>query len=103
MPFRQVAFRLGCYMPAGMHLTDCNRRAFMGVAAGIALAGVAICSSRGKAATFQIQRSPAEWRRRLGPDRYHILREAGTERPYSSPLLREKRKGIYACAGCGLP
>ena len=84
-------------------LTPCNRRAFMGVAAGIGLAGVAICTSRGKAATFKVQRSPAEWRRRLGAARYRILREAGTERPFSSPLLKEKRKGIFACAGCGLP
>jgi peptide-methionine (R)-S-oxide reductase len=84
-------------------LTDCNRRDFIGVGAGVALAGVAIITSRGSAATFEIERSPAEWRRRLGPVRYHILREAGTERPFSSPLLKEKRKGIYACAGCDLP
>ncbi|HXG81513.1 MAG TPA: peptide-methionine (R)-S-oxide reductase MsrB [Sphingomicrobium sp.] len=68
------------------------------------MAGIAICTSRGRAASgFEIQRSPAEWRRRLGAARYHILREAGTERPFSSPLLNEKRKGIFACAGCGLP
>jgi peptide-methionine (R)-S-oxide reductase len=84
-------------------LTPCNRRALFGLAAGTALAGVAIFSSGGKAATFTVQRSPAEWRRRLGPARYQILREAGTERAFTSPLLDEKRKGIFACAGCGLP
>ena len=49
------------------------------------------------------QRTPADWQRRLGPDRYRILREAGTEAPFTSPLDKEKRRGIFACAGCGLP
>lgn len=43
----------------------------------------------------------AEWRERLTPEQYHILREEGTERPGTSLLLKEKRQGIYACAGCG--
>jgi peptide-methionine (R)-S-oxide reductase len=42
----------------------------------------------------------AQWRERLTPEQYHILREEGTERPGTSPLLNEKREGIYACAGC---
>ncbi len=75
----------------------------MGLAAGTALAGIAILTSPGLAAAFAVQHSPAEWRRRLGAARFHILREAGTERPFSSPLLKEKRKGVFACAGCGLP
>jgi peptide-methionine (R)-S-oxide reductase len=86
-----------------MALAPCNRRAFFCAAAGSFLAAGAILAERGSTAAFEIERSPAEWRRRLGPQRYHILREAGTERAYSSPLLKEKRKGIYACAGCGLP
>ena len=52
---------------------------------------------------FAVSRTPAEWRRRLGPDRYRILREAGTEAPYTSPLNKEKRRGTFSCAGCGLP
>ena len=51
---------------------------------------------------FAIQRSPEEWKRRLGAARYRILRLEGTERAYSSPLNDEKRKGVYACAGCNL-
>lgn len=52
------------------------------------------------AASFPIRYSPAEWKKRLGPQRYHILREAGTERPFSSPLDAEKRVGSFHCAGC---
>lgn len=86
-----------------MPLTPCNRRAFVGMAAGTTIAGIAILTSDNAEASFEVQRTPADWKRRLGRARYHILREAGTERPYSSPLLNEKRKGIFACAGCDLP
>ncbi|HXG99668.1 MAG TPA: peptide-methionine (R)-S-oxide reductase MsrB [Sphingomicrobium sp.] len=55
------------------------------------------------AAPFEVNRTPAEWRRRLGADRYRILREAGTERAYTSPLNKEKRRGTFFCAGCALP
>jgi peptide-methionine (R)-S-oxide reductase len=56
-----------------------------------------------EAASFEVQYSPAEWRRRLGSARFEILREEGTEPPFTSPLLKEHRKGIFACAGCELP
>ncbi|MFZ0604224.1 MAG: peptide-methionine (R)-S-oxide reductase MsrB [Roseiarcus sp.] len=46
--------------------------------------------------------SDAEWRARLTPEQYEILRKEGTERPFTSPLLHEERKGVFACAGCGL-
>jgi len=49
------------------------------------------------------QLSNAVWRKRLSPRQYYVLREAGTERPFSHPLDHEKRKGRYACAGCRLP
>jgi peptide-methionine (R)-S-oxide reductase len=45
----------------------------------------------------------AEWRKRLSPEAFAVLRQEGTERPGSSPLNREKRKGQYVCAGCELP
>jgi peptide-methionine (R)-S-oxide reductase len=54
-------------------------------------------------ARFEISHSEAEWRRRLTPAEYRVLREAATERPWSSPLLNEKRAGVFACAGCALP
>ena len=49
-----------------------------------------------------ITHTDAEWRKLLTPQQYWILREDGTELPYSSPLLNEHRHGIFACAGCGL-
>jgi len=83
---------------------EANRRAFLGLAGTVAVAAAyALISGRAPAATFEVQHSPAEWRRLLGPARFRILREAGTERRFTSPLLNEHRKGIYACAGCGLP
>ncbi len=45
----------------------------------------------------------AEWRKRLNPAQFHILREEGTERAGTSPLNAEKRPGVFACAGCDLP
>src|SRR5574338_1232100 len=52
---------------------------------------------------FEVTHTPAEWRQLLGPQRYAVLREAGTERPYSSLLNKEHRRGIFECAGCALP
>lgn len=45
----------------------------------------------------------AEWKEKLTPMQFKVLRKAGTERPFTSPLNNEKRDGIYACAGCDLP
>jgi peptide-methionine (R)-S-oxide reductase len=47
--------------------------------------------------------SAAEWRKRLNPAAYEVLREEGTERAGTSPLNGEKRDGVFACAGCDLP
>ena len=52
---------------------------------------------------FEITYSDAEWRSMLTPDQYAVLREEATERPYTSPLLYEKREGTFNCAGCNLP
>ena len=52
---------------------------------------------------FEVTHSDAEWRQRLTPEQYHVLREHGTERSGSSPLDREKRAGTFACAGCDSP
>ncbi len=47
--------------------------------------------------------SEDEWRRRLTPAQFHILREEGTESPWSSELLKEKRRGSYHCVACDHP
>jgi peptide-methionine (R)-S-oxide reductase len=53
--------------------------------------------------TFAVTHTDAEWRRLLTPAQYDVLRQEGTEAPFSSPLLEEHRKGTFACAGCDLP
>lgn len=70
----------------------------------LAAAGVAGAHGfRAQAREAQVRHSSAEWLNKLGPQRYHILREAGTETPFSSKLEYEHRSGTYACAGCDLP
>ena len=49
----------------------------------------------------KIVKSDAEWRAELPADRYHVLREAGTERPFTGALLQNKGTGVYTCAACG--
>lgn len=51
----------------------------------------------------KISLSDEQWKQKLTPEQYNILRKEGTEKPFSSPLNNEKRKGIYACAGCDAP
>ena len=81
-----------------------DRRGLLGAGAlGVVAATLALSGGQSFAKThFAVTRTAADWRRRLGPDRYRILREAGTEAPYSSPLNKEKRRGTFYCAGCGL-
>jgi len=82
-----------------------DRRAMLGLG-GSAAVGLLLYSRAGKATAggaFTVSHTPAEWRRLLGPQRYAVLREAATERAYTSPLLKEHRKGFFTCAGCGQP
>jgi peptide-methionine (R)-S-oxide reductase len=51
--------------------------------------------------SFPFTLTDAEWRARLTPEQYHIMRDHGTERPGSCALLHEKRAGAFTCAGCG--
>ena len=55
------------------------------------------------AATSKLELSKDEWKKRLSPAQYSVLRDEGTERAGSSPLDNEKRPGVFVCAGCGLP
>lgn len=78
-----------------------RRTALRWLAGGLVLAVLPACDNAGaRARNFPFRLSEAQWRRRLTREQYRILREAGTEKPFSSSLLREKRAGIYRCAGC---
>jgi len=85
-----------------------NRRHFLIRAAG-AVAGAATAASLHAAPAApgapvaRLVRTDAEWRKVLTREQFHILREEGTEPPFSSPLNDEKRKGTFVCAGCELP
>lgn len=85
-----------------------DRRTFIKLAAGgasvpllmqFALRGQAMAAER----IDKLVRSNTEWKKLLTAEQYHILREEGTERPFSSPLDHEARSGLYACVACGLP
>jgi peptide-methionine (R)-S-oxide reductase len=81
-----------------------DRRTAIGVT-GTALIGLLLLRDPAPAgaARFAVMHSPAEWRRMLGPQRYAVLREAATERPFTSPLLEEHRRGTFVCAACAQP
>ena len=80
---------------------------FVGAAGAGLLGGYALFgsnrSSHAREGKFEVRYSQADWKKRLTPAQYSVLRQEKTERAGSSQLNKEKRKGIYACAGCGLP
>ena len=80
-----------------------DRRTFLGLSGAAAVTALFLATPRSDASPagrFAVNRTPADWRRMLGPQRYRILREAGTERAFTSPLNHEKRRGTFVCAGC---
>ena len=81
-----------------------RRYALTLLGAGVAVPVLAACGTQASAAQANpLKLSESQWRSRLSAAEYNILREAGTERPYTSPLNDEKRKGIFTCAGCDNP
>ena len=82
-----------------------NRRFFLTrIAAPLAGAAALPASAAAPgAANDKIVKTADEWRKTLTKEQFYILREEGTERPFSSPLNNEKRKGTFVCAGCELP
>ena len=62
--------------------------------------GSGAARARGEAATYPLTLTDVQWKSRLKPDQYAILRKAATEIPFTSPLLKEHREGVFACAGC---
>ncbi len=84
-----------------------NRREFLSLA-GLGVGAAALFGCRGQAAapageTFPYRLTDAEWRKKLSPAAYEVLRHEATETPFTSPLNKEHRAGIFSCAGCALP
>lgn len=79
-----------------------KRTRFLGSLAALAAAAVSLRAIGARADAYQVAHTDAQWRALLGPQRYEILRQGGTEPANSSPLLAEKRAGTYRCAGCSL-
>jgi peptide-methionine (R)-S-oxide reductase len=78
-----------------------DKRQFLSLASLGAAAFIFGCGNEAAAKTkYAVSYSDAEWKKRLSPAAYRVLRQEDTERPYSSPLDKEKRKGTFVCAGC---
>jgi peptide-methionine (R)-S-oxide reductase len=97
-------------------MTKPSRRHFLFLGAG--LAALAACAPSGQAKTASYlapdagqaySASPfrkltqSDWKKRLAPESFNVLRQQGTETPGTSPLTDEKRPGVFVCAGCALP
>jgi len=82
-----------------------KRRSFLYHLAGLSALGIVgrdvIAEDSGK--VEKLIKTNTEWKRLLTPEQYNVLREEGTERPFSSALNDEKRKGEFVCAACSLP
>jgi len=82
-----------------------DRREFIKLAAGgagiLLMPGLALRAFAAEQVT-KLTHSNAEWKKLLTPEQYYILREEGTERPFTSPLLHEARAGVFVCVACGL-
>jgi len=82
-----------------------DRRTFLAMA-GTGAAAFALFGCRGATAApehFEVTLTDAQWKAKLSPASYQVLRHENTERPFSSPLNDEHRTGIFSCAGCALP
>jgi peptide-methionine (R)-S-oxide reductase len=80
-----------------------NRRHFVAALAGLFATHRAAAAKNEPARADKVKLSEDEWRKRLTPEQFAVLRQEATERAGSSPLNAEKRKGTYVCAGCDLP
>ncbi len=89
-----------------------NRKTFFGISLGAIFQSIffpnlygEVLKQKKESSTKEIKKislSNQQWQNKLTPEQYHILREEGTEKPFTSPLNNEKRKGTFVCAGCDL-
>lgn len=81
------------------------RRHLLSLFASLGLGGCTIAASEasGGATIEPLRLSDAEWKKRLSPFQYRVLRQEGTEASHTSVLNQEKRAGVYQCAGCDFP
>ena len=77
-----------------------RRTALAWLGAGFTVPVLAACGSAAQAKTYKVSYTDAEWKKRLSPASYQVLRHEDTEPPFSSPLDKEKRTGTFVCAGC---
>ena len=84
-------------------MTLSRRHFLMATAVASAVPALACAAADPYAASPFRKLSDGEWRAKLPPASFEVLRHEDTERPGTSPLLGEHRKGLFACAGCGLP
>ena len=93
-------------MDAAMPMQNPSRRHFLvgatALGGSLVALGTAACA-QGRAERFSYTLTDAQWRARLTPMQYYVLRQEGTERPYSHALNEEHRVGQFRCAGCALP
>jgi peptide-methionine (R)-S-oxide reductase len=87
-----------------------SRRTFLLSGTAVLAAGAGVLfmrqtpsATRAAEGSFEVTKTEAEWRAILEDFEYAVLREHATERPWTSPLLEEKRAGTYVCKGCELP
>jgi peptide-methionine (R)-S-oxide reductase len=84
-----------------------NRRHFLtralGALGGAAAFGHTVSGHAQGPTMTKIVKTEAEWKKLLTPQQFHVLRQEGTEAPFTSPLDKEKRKGLFVCAACELP
>ena len=73
----------------------------LGVASATGGAGTASSARAAETIPADLPQSEEAWKARLSPEAFYVLRKHGTERPFTSPLNGEKRKGTFVCAGCG--
>ncbi|WP_138990445.1 peptide-methionine (R)-S-oxide reductase MsrB [Larkinella sp. C7] len=84
-----------------------NRNLFLGVLCGLVLTGsvasISLTPRIDDAIPRKVVKTEAEWKKILTPQQFYVLRQQGTERPFTSPLVDNHEKGVFKCAGCKTP